>query len=45
METQKIVLVTGGTGLVGKGIEMHLAKNPTPNEKWIYLSSKEGDLR
>jgi len=41
----KIVLVTGGAGLVGKGIQMHLEKYPAPDEKWIYLSSKEGDLR
>lgn len=41
----KVVLVTGGSGLVGKGIEAYLAKNPRPNEQWVYLSSKEGDLR
>jgi GDP-L-fucose synthase len=44
---QKVVLVTGGTGLVGKGIEAHIAANKDKhtNEKWIYLSSKHGDLR
>eukprot|EP01117_Protostelium_nocturnum_P014525 TRINITY_DN5533_c0_g1_i1.p1 TRINITY_DN5533_c0_g1~~TRINITY_DN5533_c0_g1_i1.p1 ORF type:complete len:318 (+),score=95.86 TRINITY_DN5533_c0_g1_i1:124-1077(+) len=43
----KVILVTGGTGLVGKGIEAHLEKNADAhkNEKWIYLSSKEADLR
>jgi len=42
----KVVLVTGGTGLVGKGIEAHLKRSgENPNEKWVFLSSKEGDLR
>jgi len=40
----KVVLVTGGTGLVGKGIEAHLAHRGT-EDKWIYLGSKNGDLR
>jgi FlaA1/EpsC-like NDP-sugar epimerase len=44
---EKVVLVTGGTGLVGKGIEAHIQENAAKhaNEKWIYLSSKDGDLR
>jgi len=41
----RVVLVTGGTGLVGRGIEAYLAQNPRPNEKWVYLGSKDGDLR
>jgi len=44
--TQEIrVLVTGGTGLVGKAIEAVVNENPTEGETWIYLSSKDGDLR
>jgi len=41
------VLVTGGTGLVGKGIEAHINahKDKYSNQKWIFLSSKHGDLR
>jgi len=39
------VLVTGGTGLVGKAIEAIVNENPTEGETWIYLSSKDGDLR
>ena len=42
-------MVTGGSGLVGKGIQAALANGrcgETPaNEKWVYLSSKEADLR
>jgi len=46
-----IIMVTGGTGLVGKGIQMALEKekkiNPNShlNEEWVFLSSKDGDLR
>lgn len=40
-----VVLVTGGTGLVGKAIEAVVNESPVPNESWIFLSSKEGDLR
>jgi len=40
----KVVLVTGGTGLVGKGIQAHLTEHPT-TDKWIFLSAKDGDLR
>lgn len=44
---ERIVLVTGGTGLVGKGIEAYISTNPEAKEKesWIFLSSKDGDLR
>jgi GDP-L-fucose synthase len=45
---QRIVLVTGGTGLVGKGIQLFLEKHPNhpaASDKWVFLSSKEGDLR
>jgi GDP-L-fucose synthase len=45
----KRVLVTGGTGLVGKGIEMFIHsnkyKNDVSKEEWIFLNSKDGDLR
>jgi len=49
MAKDKRVLVTGGTGLVGKGIEMAIHspsyKGNLENEEWIFLGSKEGDLR
>ncbi len=38
------VLVTGGSGLVGKAIQEAVASEPHPNEEWIFLSSKDGDL-
>ena len=45
----KVIMVTGGTGLVGKAIE-EVANNPVhgykkDDEKWIFLSSKDADLR
>ena len=44
---ERIVLVTGGTGLVDKGIEAFISSDPEAQakESWIYLSSKDGDLR
>jgi len=47
-----VVLVTGGTGLVGKGIDYIINTEPEgsrfgkkPGEIWIFASSSEGDLR
>lgn len=44
--TPNVIMVTGGSGLVGKAIETvskeELKKRP--NEKWVFLSSKDGDL-
>ncbi|KAM0753408.1 GDP-L-fucose synthase [Meredithblackwellia eburnea MCA 4105] len=48
-----VVLVTGGTGLVGSALKYVIETEPvgsrfgkqTEDEKWIFLSSKEGDLR
>ncbi|VDM47673.1 unnamed protein product [Toxocara canis] len=40
-----IVLVTGGTGLVGKAIEKIVTTEELrPNEKWIFVGSKDCDL-
>jgi GDP-L-fucose synthase len=49
-ETPKptVVMVTGGSGLVGQGIKDFVTENNNKNQKagetWIFLSSKEGDL-
>ena len=41
-----IVLVTGGSGLVGQAIKSYVSNNHKENnETWIYLSSNDGDLR
>lgn len=45
MAEQKIILVTGGTGLVGKAIQEVVAtEEKKADETWIFLSSKDGDL-
>ncbi|VDP21571.1 unnamed protein product [Soboliphyme baturini] len=45
MSKEVVILVTGGTGLVGKAIETAVKKErKEPNEKWVFLSSKDGDL-
>ena len=42
---KKIVLVTGGTGLVGRAIETIVQKEEKrPNEEWFFASSKDADL-
>lgn len=43
-EKGKIVLVTGGTGLVGKAIESIVESGKDKNEKWIFVGSKDADL-
>ncbi|CAG9861111.1 unnamed protein product [Phyllotreta striolata] len=44
MSNPKVVLVTGGSGLVGKAIEKIVKIENRNDEKWIFLSSKDGDL-
>lgn len=51
VEGNKVVLVTGGSGLVGKAIQHIISTEKDErfgkraNEKWIFLSSKDGDLQ
>jgi GDP-L-fucose synthase len=40
----KVVMVTGGSGLVGKAIEAVVSRDPKADEKWVFLSSKDADL-
>ena len=41
----KRILVTGGTGLVGKAIEKVVADGEgRPGEEWIFVSSRDADL-
>uniref|UniRef100_A0A914ZTP3 GDP-L-fucose synthase n=1 Tax=Parascaris univalens TaxID=6257 RepID=A0A914ZTP3_PARUN len=47
MASEKIttILVTGGTGLVGKAIEKIVkTEESRPNERWIFIGSKDCDL-
>lgn len=41
--SKKVILVTGGSGLVGKAIEV-AAKDKMENEIWYFVSSKDADL-
>jgi len=41
----KVVLVTGGSGLVGSAIKKVVeTEEKREDEKWIFLGSKDGDL-
>ena len=47
-----VILVTGGTGLVGQAIQYVIEHEPEgsrfgkkPGETWIFASSSEADLR
>ena len=42
---KKVILVTGGTGLVGKGIQAMVEREEKrEDETWIFLSSKDANL-
>lgn len=45
MSQSKVILVTGGSGLVGQAIRTVVEADPKPDETWIFLCSKDGDLR
>lgn len=40
----KIVLVTGGSGLVGSAIRSVVEQDKREDEKWIFVGSKDADL-
>lgn len=45
MSEKKVIMVTGGTGLVGKAIEFIAnGEEKKPDEEWHFLSTKDGDL-
>ena len=41
---KKVILVTGGSGLVGRGIQAVVGQEPRQEEEWVFLSSKDADL-
>lgn len=41
---KKVILVTGGSGLVGNGIRIASERDPRDDEQFIFLSSKDADL-
>jgi GDP-L-fucose synthase len=40
-----VIMVTGGSGLVGEAIRAFTNQNAEPGESWVFLSSRDGDLR
>ncbi|XP_043290106.1 probable GDP-L-fucose synthase [Venturia canescens] len=44
MSEQKVILVTGGSGLVGKAIQTVVSAESRSDEKWIFIGSKDADL-
>ena len=46
MSDTKTILVTGSTGVVGSGIQYIIETEEShPDEQWIFVSSKDADLR
>lgn len=45
MEDKKVILVTGGSGLIGKAIQQVVNSENRTDEEWIFVSSKDADLR
>lgn len=43
--SEKVILVTGGTGLIGRAIKEIVEAEKKPNENWVFLGSADGDLR
>ena len=42
--SKKVVIVTGGSGLLGKAIKQVTQDDPRPDETFFFLSSKDADL-
>ncbi len=43
--SKKVVLVTGGTGLLGSALKEVVDEEHDVTETWVFLGSKDGDLR
>ncbi|XP_063979138.1 probable GDP-L-fucose synthase [Diachasmimorpha longicaudata] len=41
---EKVILVTGGTGLVGRAIEKIVETDKRDDERWIFVGSKDANL-
>jgi len=41
---KKVILVTGGKGLVGEGIQTYIQTDKREDEEWIFVSSKDANL-
>jgi len=43
-QDRKVILVTGGSGLVGRAIQQVVSSDTIPGETWVFLSSKDANL-
>ena len=47
--TRRVILVTGGSGLVGKAVQQFVTEGAgaadAAGEQWVFLTSKDADLR
>jgi len=43
-QDSKVILVTGGSGLVGRAIQQVVSSDTRPGETWVFLSSKDANL-
>lgn len=44
MGEAKVILVTGGTGLVGRAVEYVSREEGRADEQWVFIGSKDADL-
>jgi radical SAM superfamily enzyme YgiQ (UPF0313 family) len=42
---KKVIMVTGGTGLVGHAIQTVVKEERRDDEEWIFVGFKDADLR
>ncbi len=45
MSSNSTILVTGVSVIVGQAIKTYTDEHKLPGETWVFLSSKDGDLR
>lgn len=44
MAEQRVILVTGGSGMIGQAVKKVVNQEKNPHETWIFVSSKDADL-
>ena len=44
LEQTDVVLVTGGTGLVGRAMQEVISRESPEGEQWVFVGSKQADL-
>lgn len=43
-ECNRVIMVTGSSGLIGYALQRVVEKDKISHERWIFLSSKDADL-